>query len=123
MLHWLSAAILFIQIPLGFYLVDLDFGDQRITIEDIHVTLGLTVFYIIIIRLINNILNPTPKLDPSIFKGQRFLAKMNHVLLYVAILAITISLSVGNILDPGSAVSVVSEEKILNINFILVLLI
>ena len=53
MLHWLSAAILFIQIPLGFYLVDLDFGDQRITIEDIHVTLGLTVFYIIIIRLIN----------------------------------------------------------------------
>ena len=90
-LHWLSAIILFIQIPLGFYLVDLDFGDQRITIEDIHVTLGLTVFYIIIIRLINNILNPTPKLDPSIFKGQRFLAKMNHVLLYVAILAITIS--------------------------------
>ena len=86
-LHWLSAAILFIQIPLGFYLVDLDFGDQRITIEDIHVTLGLTVFYIIIIRLINNILNPTPKLDPSIFKGQRFLAKMNHVLLYITILA------------------------------------
>ena len=90
-LHWLSAAILFIQIPLGFYLVDLDFGDQRITIEDIHVTLGLTVFYIIIIRLINNILNPTPKLDPSIFKGQRFLAKMNHVFLYIAILSITIS--------------------------------
>jgi len=36
-LHWLSAIILFIQIPLGFYLVDLDFGEQRITIEDIHV--------------------------------------------------------------------------------------
>ena len=88
MLHWLSAAILFIQIPLGFYLVDLDFGDQRITIEDIHVTLGLTVFYVIIIRLINNILNPTPKLDPSIFKGQRFLAKMNHVLLYLSLIHI-----------------------------------
>ena len=88
MLHWLSAAILFVQIPLGFYLVDLDFGEQRITIEDIHVTLGLTVFYIIIIRLINNILNPTPKLDPSIFKGQRFLAKMNHVLLYLSLIHI-----------------------------------
>ena len=78
-LHWLSAIILLIQIPLGFYLVDLDFGDQRITIEDIHVTLGLTVFYIIIIRLINNILNPTPKLNPSIFKGQRFLAKLSLI--------------------------------------------
>ena len=90
-LHWLSAILLFIQISLGFYLVDLDFGDQRITIEDIHVTLGLTVFYIIIIRLINNILNPTPKLDPSIFMGQKFLAKLNHILLYVTILSITMS--------------------------------
>tara|TARA_X000000368_G_scaffold115318_1_gene89910 strand:- start:311 stop:838 length:528 start_codon:yes stop_codon:yes gene_type:complete len=90
-LHWLSAIILLIQIPLGFYLVDLDFGKERITIENIHVTLGLAVFYLIIIRLVNNILNPTPKLEPSIFKGQRFLAKMNHVFLYIAILSITIS--------------------------------
>ena len=36
--------------------------------------------------------------------------------IFTTIFAITISLSVGNILDPGSAVSVVSEEKILNIN-------
>ena len=36
--------------------------------------------------------------------------------IFTTILAITISLSVGNILDPGSTVSVVSEEKILNIN-------
>ena len=90
-LHWLSAIILLIQIPLGFYLVDLDFGKERINIENIHVTLGLAIFYLIIIRLVNNILNPTPKLEPSIFKGQRFLAKMNHIFLYIAILSITIS--------------------------------
>ena len=112
MLHWLSAIILFIQIPLGFYLVDLDFGDQRITIEDIHVTLGLTVFYIIIIRLINNILNPTPKLDPSIFKGQRFLAKMNHILLYIAILSITISGILKKLFNGESLVIIFKEIKI-----------
>ena len=111
-LHWLSAIILFIQIPLGFYLVDLDFGDQRITIEDIHVTLGLTVFYIIIIRLINNILNPTPKLDPSIFKGQRFLAKMNHILLYIAILSITISGILKKLFNGESLVIIFKEIKI-----------
>ena len=115
-LHWLSAAILFIQIPLGFYLVDLDFGDQRITIEDIHVTLGLTVFYIIIIRLINNILNPTPKLDPSIFKGQRFLAKMNHVLLYIAILAITISGILKKLFN-GETLIILFKEIQINENF------
>ena len=90
-LHWLSAILLLVQIPLGFYMVDLDFGEERISLENIHVILGLTIFYIVIIRLINKILNPTPKLDPSIFKGQVFLAKMNHILLYLAILSITIS--------------------------------
>ena len=116
MLHWLSAIILFIQIPLGFYLVDLDFGDQRITIEDIHVTLGLTVFYIIIIRLINNILNPTPKLDPSIFKGQRFLAKMNHILLYIAILSITISGILKKLFN-GEPLVIIFKEIIIKENF------
>ena len=91
MLHWLSAILLLVQIPLGFYLVDLDFGEERINVENIHVILGLTIFYIVIIRLVNKILNPTPKLDPSIFKGQVFFAKMNHILLYLAILSITIS--------------------------------
>ncbi len=115
-LHWLSAVILFIQIPLGFYLVDLDFGEQRITIEDIHVTLGLTVFYVIIIRLINNIFNPTPKLEPSIFKGQKFLAKMNHVLLYIAILSITISGILKKLFN-GETLTIIFREIQINENF------
>ena len=91
LLHWISAILLFIQIPLGFYLVDLDFGPERLTVEDIHVTVGLSVFYLVILRLVYKIFNPTPELEPSVFKGQKFLAKLNHVMLYVTILLITIS--------------------------------
>ena len=91
LLHWASAVILFVQIPLGFYLVDLDFGPERLNIENIHVIIGLSMFYLVILRLINKIINPSPKLEPSIFKGQSFLAKSNHLLLYVTILSITIS--------------------------------
>ena len=91
LLHWISALLLFIQIPLGFYLVDLDFGPERLSIENIHIIIGLSLFYLVILRLINKIINPTPKLEPSVFKGQRFLAKLNHVLLYVTILSVTIS--------------------------------
>ena len=40
LLHWISALVLVVQIPLGFYLVDLDFGEERITVENIHVILG-----------------------------------------------------------------------------------
>lgn len=89
--HWLSAALLIVQIPLGFYLVDLDFGDERLKIEKIHVIIGLAIFYLIILRLLNNFFNPTPKIDPSKFLGQKLLAKTNHLLLYVAILSITVS--------------------------------
>tara|TARA_E500000331_G_scaffold107788_1_gene104658 strand:- start:220 stop:762 length:543 start_codon:yes stop_codon:yes gene_type:complete len=91
LLHWVSALLLFIQIPLGFYLVDLDFGPERLSIENIHIVIGLSIFYLVILRLINNIINPTPKLEPSVFKGQRLLAKLNHVLLYATILSVTIS--------------------------------
>jgi len=91
LLHWLSAILLLIQIPLGFYLVDLDFGEERITIENIHVLVGLGIFYVVIFRLINNLINPIPKLGPATFLGQRFIAKLNHLLLYIAILSITIS--------------------------------
>ena len=90
-LHWVSAILLLVQIPLGFYLVDLDFGPERLDIEDIHVIIGLSIFYLVILRLVNKIINPTPKLDPSIFIGQKFLAKLNHILLYVTILSITMS--------------------------------
>ena len=91
LLHWLSAILLLIQIPLGFYLVDLDFGEERITIENIHVLVGLGIFYVVIFRLLNNLINPVPKLGPATFLGQRFIAKLNHLLLYIAILSITIS--------------------------------
>ena len=79
------------QIPLGFYLVDLDFGTERINLENIHITIGLSIFYLVILRLLYKSLNPTPKLGPSVFTGQKFLAKLNHVLLYVTILSVTIS--------------------------------
>ena len=91
LLHWISALLLFIQIPLGFYLVDLDFGTERMNLEDIHVTMGLSIFYLVILRLLYKIFNPTPKPGPRVFTGQIFLATLNHVLLYVTILSITIS--------------------------------
>ena len=89
--HWLSAVALIIQIPLGFYLVDLDFDETRLTIESIHVVVGLSIFYVTLLRLIYKIFNPTPSLGNSIFPGQRLIATMNHVLLYLTILTITIS--------------------------------
>ena len=89
--HWLSATVLLIQIPLGFYLVDMDFDENRLTIETIHVTLGLGIFYLTLLRLLYKTFNPIPPLQKSIFAGQRIIAKSNHIFLYISILTITIS--------------------------------
>jgi len=89
--HWLSAAVLLFQIPLGFYLVDLDFDEKRLTVESIHVLLGLSIFYLTILRLVYKFLSPTPPLTNSLFPGQRLIAKLNHVFLYLTIFIITIS--------------------------------
>jgi len=111
-LHWVSAILLFAQIPLGFYLVDLDFGPERLSVENIHVTVGLGLFYLVILRLCYKIFNPTPKLQPSIFKGQKFLAKLNHVLLYVTILLITFSGILKKLFDGENLVIFFREIKI-----------
>ena len=112
LLHWLSATLLIFQIPLGFYLVDLDFGAVRLNVENIHTIIGLSIFYLVIIRLLNNIFNPPPKLDPSIFSCQKFIAKLNHILLYVAILSITISGILKKLFNGESLVIFFKEIKI-----------
>ena len=89
--HWISAAVLIIQVPLGVYLVDMDFSEERLTIENIHVAVGISIFYLTILRLIYKTFNPTPNLNNSVFIGQRIIAKLNHVFLYISILMITIS--------------------------------
>ena len=89
--HWITFIILILQIPFGFYLVGLEFSDRRIDLENIHIFIGLMVFYITLFRLIWKFFNSSPTDGNSFFKGQIFVAKVNHFLLYLSIFTITIS--------------------------------
>ncbi|MDC0941301.1 cytochrome b/b6 domain-containing protein [Candidatus Pelagibacter sp.] len=86
--HWLTAAGLIVQIPLGFYLVDLDFDQTRVDIENYHILFGLIIFYVSLIRLIFKLLTPTPNFKGSAFLGQKFIARLNHLLLYLTLLTV-----------------------------------
>ena len=89
--HWLTFIILIIQIPLGFYLVRLDFSDLRVTLDEVHVIGGIIVFYLTLFRLIYKFFNKSPNFSSESFIGQKFIAKVNHFALYVAILTVTLS--------------------------------
>ena len=89
--HWITFAVLIIQIPFGFYLVGLEFSDRRIDLENIHILIGIIIFYITLFRLIWKFFNSSPVKENSFFKGQIFIAKANHFFLYLSIFTITIS--------------------------------
>ena len=89
--HWITFIALIIQVPFGFYLVGLEFSDSRIDLENIHILVGISIFYITLSRLIWKFLNPKPKEWKSHFKGQALIASANHFLLYLTIFAITVS--------------------------------
>ena len=89
--HWLTFLALIVQIPFGFCLVGLEFSDRRIDLENIHILFGITIFYIVLLRLIWKLINPSIQSEHNFFKGQNIIAKTNHFLLYVSIFAITIS--------------------------------
>jgi len=89
--HWITFVVLILQIPFGFYLVGLEFSDRRIDLENIHILIGITIFYITLFRLIWKFFNSSPTDGNSFFKGQIIIAKINHFLLYLSIFTITIS--------------------------------
>ena len=89
--HWITFIALIIQVPFGFYLVGLEFSDRRIDLENIHILVGISIFYITLFRLIWKFLNQKPKEWKSHFKGQALIASANHFLLYLTIFAITVS--------------------------------
>ena len=89
--HWITFILLMVQVPFGFYLVGLEFSDRRIDLENIHILIGISIFYFVLIRLIWKLFNPSPKSEHNLFKGQALIAKVNHFLLYLSIFTITIS--------------------------------
>ena len=89
--HWLSVIGLVVQIPLGFYLVRQEFSDFRITIEEIHVLIGITIFYITLLRLLVRLFINSPENPIAAFPGQMIIAKLNHFLLYLTLLTVTSS--------------------------------
>ena len=89
--HWITFVVLILQVPFGFYLVGLEFSDRRIDLENIHILIGIIVFYITLLRLIWKFFNSSPTDGNSFFKGQMIIAKINHFFLYLSIFTITLS--------------------------------
>jgi cytochrome b561 len=89
-LHWLTALLIFVQIPLGFYAESLKLSPLKMDVFVWHKSLGMLVFMLLILRLLWRIKGTIPEaLESS--KVQVGLARAAHGLLYGLMVLLPIS--------------------------------
>jgi cytochrome b561 len=87
-LHWLTATIILIMIPLGFVAAN-DWGIPQQTHErlyNLHKSLGALVLPLALVRLIYRLTHPPLPLPPDIVPLQRIAAHATHWTLYALLI-------------------------------------
>jgi cytochrome b561 len=94
LLHWLTVALIAVQVPVGIYMVRLgaatNFADPTATLYDGHKILGLVILLVVVVRLANRLLSGAPGPEPTIAAWQRAVSEITHWVLYAMLLAVAI---------------------------------
>jgi cytochrome b561 len=91
-LHWFVALVLTGMFILGVWMTDLTYyHDWYKRAPDIHKSIGILLFFVIIFRLYWRMSNSTPADEPGTGKLQLKIAHIVHIILYVMIFAMMIS--------------------------------
>lgn len=88
LLHWLVAALVFVQLGLGLYAASLPVSLARLQWLSRHKSLGLAILALVLLRLAWRSMNRPPALPDSMPRWQRGAAATVHGLLY-ALLVLT----------------------------------
>jgi cytochrome b561 len=105
-LHWLIAFLVFIQLPLGLYMSYR--GNEMITVNEkgetvkgifdaltgvlysSHKLIGLTIFLLIVLRLLYRLTQGAPRPDPSVPAALTGVSHLVHWSLYLLLIAVPI---------------------------------
>lgn len=97
--HWVMLMLLVVQIPLGFWMVEVyevyaeTYGDDTwvMLTSRFHHTLGFVVLAVLFARLGWRISNPTPEFPPTLTTYKRWLARTTHIFLYLLLVIYPLS--------------------------------
>ncbi|MES2818832.1 MAG: cytochrome b [Pseudomonadota bacterium] len=91
-LHWGIALAVFAMFGLGYWMVDLDYySNWYRTAPDLHKSIGLCLFALMLLRLCWRFISPVPPALKSYGTWTRRGAAFGHGLLYVGLFALMIS--------------------------------
>jgi len=86
-LHWTTAVLILLMIPLGFVIANEWGGPAQTFLYNLHKSIGATILPLVVIRIIYRFRHPPPPLPDDILPIQKFAAYATHWALYVLILA------------------------------------
>lgn len=90
-LHWIVAILVLANLGLGYWADDLPRSPEKGYWFYWHKTIGLTVLWLVALRLLWRLTSLVPPLPPSTPAWQRIAAAGSHFLLYLALFAMPIS--------------------------------
>src|SRR5262245_17613439 len=92
-LHWLTALLVFVIIPVGLWIKYFEPANEafKLRLYNIHESLGVIVFAIVLIRVVYRYLNPPPPLPADTPPAIRVAARVNHIGLYALLILMPIT--------------------------------
>lgn len=90
-LHWLVAALLFVEIYVGWTFGDMDRGAARDLWFDWHKTLGISILALSLARLGWRVANPPPPLPARMPRWERVLAGLSHFGFYLILIGLPLT--------------------------------
>lgn len=88
--HWITAALIFIQIPLGFYADELKLSPLKIDMFVWHKSIGMLILMLVILRLLWRIKSTVPRAIAGTAL-EKAMATTAHYVLYCLMLALPLS--------------------------------
>jgi cytochrome b561 len=101
-LHWTIAALILVQLCLGWTMNEVlpDHTPGQALVEGIHISLGLTILLLVLVRIVVRLLNKPPPPPLGTPTWERLLAGATHLLFYALMLVLPLTgwalVSLGN---------------------------
>lgn len=90
-LHWLMALLIIGLFALGQYMSDLSMSPRKLQLYSWHKWVGVTVFFLLLVRIGWRITHQPPALPEQMSKLQRITSHVGHTALYLLMIGIPIS--------------------------------